>query len=132
METTALGAALFAGIGAAGIADAEEAAARGRRPSGWSPARRAQPRAAYARWLDAVARVRPGGERRCPPTADRRSDQAEPVIIIAQVAAVQHDADLAADLAAGREAAVDAEIGLAGAEASHDRRRRCRRSRRDW
>jgi glycerol kinase len=59
LETTALGAALFAGVGAGVYASAEEAA--GSRPS----TERLEPRAsvhareaAYARWLDAVARVR--------------------------------------------------------------------------
>jgi glycerol kinase len=59
LETTALGAALFAGIGAGVYADAVEAAAS--RPS----TERLEPElnmhareAAYARWLDAVARVR--------------------------------------------------------------------------
>jgi glycerol kinase len=59
LETTALGAALFAGIGAGIYADAAEAAAA--RPS----TERLEPElgshareAAYARWLDAVARVR--------------------------------------------------------------------------
>lgn len=59
METTALGAALFAGVGAGIYADAEAAAAA--RPS----TQRLEPEmnvhgreAAYARWLDAVARVR--------------------------------------------------------------------------
>ncbi|HEX5379203.1 MAG TPA: glycerol kinase GlpK [Phenylobacterium sp.] len=58
-ETTALGAALFAGLGAGVYADVEAAAAS--RPS----TDRHEPRldghrreAAYARWLDAVARVR--------------------------------------------------------------------------
>lgn len=59
LETTALGAALFAGVGAGIYADAEAAAAA--RPS----TQRLEPQinvhgreAAYARWLDAVARVR--------------------------------------------------------------------------
>jgi glycerol kinase len=61
-ETTALGAALFAGLGAGVYADAEAAAAS--RPS----TDRHEPKldrhgreAAYARWLDAVARVRTEG-----------------------------------------------------------------------
>jgi glycerol kinase len=61
-ETTALGAALFAGIGAGLYADAAEAAAS--RPT----TERLEPglddhgrEAAYARWLDAVARVRTRG-----------------------------------------------------------------------
>lgn len=59
MEATALGAALFAGIGAGVYANAEEAA--GSRPSTerMEPALSLHEReAAYARWLDAVARVR--------------------------------------------------------------------------
>ena len=58
-ETTALGAALFAGVGAGVYADLAEAAAA--RPGAedyapeMDPSRR---EAAYARWLDAVARVR--------------------------------------------------------------------------
>ncbi|MFN3857997.1 MAG: glycerol kinase GlpK [Caulobacter sp.] len=58
-ETTALGAALFAGIGAGVYASAEEAAEA--RPDGerLTPAMPVSRReAAYARWLDAVARVR--------------------------------------------------------------------------
>jgi glycerol kinase len=58
-ETTALGAALFAGVGSGVYRDVEEAA--GARPGtetyvpAMDPHRR---EAAYARWLDAVARVR--------------------------------------------------------------------------
>ncbi|HEX3699850.1 MAG TPA: glycerol kinase GlpK [Phenylobacterium sp.] len=58
-ETTALGAALFAGVGAGVFADLAEAA--GARPSTEAFAAGLEPRrreAAYARWLDAVARVR--------------------------------------------------------------------------
>ncbi|MDG2528661.1 glycerol kinase GlpK [Caulobacter endophyticus] len=58
-ETTALGAALFAGLGA-GLYDTLEAAARAR-PSAedLKPAKGVHDReAAYARWLDAVPRVR--------------------------------------------------------------------------
>ena len=58
-ETTALGAALFAGVGAGVFAGVEEAAGARPETEGFQPAmdepRRA---AAYARWLDAVARVR--------------------------------------------------------------------------
>jgi glycerol kinase len=58
-ETTALGAALFAGVGAGIYADVAEAAASRPKTEAYAPAmdepRRA---AAYARWLDAVARVR--------------------------------------------------------------------------
>ncbi len=58
-ETTALGAALFAGL-AAGVYDSLEEAAQAR-PKGetLTPALDVHTReAAYARWLDAVARVR--------------------------------------------------------------------------
>jgi len=58
-ETTALGAALFAGVGAGVYADVEEAA--GARPpvEAFAPVLGRHGReAAYARWLDAVARVR--------------------------------------------------------------------------
>ena len=61
-ETTALGAALFAGLGAGVYATAEEAV--GSRPSTerHSPKLDGHEReAAYARWLDAVARVRTEG-----------------------------------------------------------------------
>ncbi len=60
-ETTALGAALFAGLGAGVFKDPEEAAAL--RPSTGTdrPAMAVHAReAAYARWLDSVARVRSG------------------------------------------------------------------------
>jgi glycerol kinase len=58
-ETTALGAALFAGLGAGVYATVEEAA--GARPSteGYAPQLPSEGReAAYVRWLDAVRRVR--------------------------------------------------------------------------
>jgi glycerol kinase len=58
-ETTALGAALFAGVGAGVYRDVAEAAAA--RPTTESFQPDVDPRrreAAYARWLDAVARVR--------------------------------------------------------------------------
>jgi glycerol kinase len=58
-ETTALGAALFAGVGAGVYADVAEAAAARPATEAYAPAmdepRRA---AAYARWLEAVGRVR--------------------------------------------------------------------------
>jgi glycerol kinase len=58
-ETTALGAALFAGVGAGVYRDVEEAAASRPPTEGFSPAMDGRRReAAYARWLDAVARVR--------------------------------------------------------------------------
>ena len=60
-ETTALGAALFAGLGASVYGSLEEAA--GARPSteAYQPQMPADPRErAYARWLDAVNRVRAG------------------------------------------------------------------------
>ncbi len=58
-ETTALGAALFAGVGAGVYADVEEAASSRPRTEAYAPAMDEAPRqAAYARWLDAVARVR--------------------------------------------------------------------------
>lgn len=58
-ETTALGAALFAGLGAGVFKDVEAAAAARPDTQSFSPAME-QPRreAAYARWLDAVVRVR--------------------------------------------------------------------------
>jgi glycerol kinase len=58
-ETTALGAALFAGLGA-GIYPDVEAAVRARPATeDFTPQLARHPReAAYARWLDAVARVR--------------------------------------------------------------------------
>jgi glycerol kinase len=60
-ETTALGAALFAGIGAGVFRDAA-AAAEARPPTEpFTPAMPGRQREAiYARWLDAVARVRSG------------------------------------------------------------------------
>ena len=58
-ETTALGAALFAGVGAGVYADVEAAAASRPKTEGYRPAMAKGPRErAYARWLDAVARVR--------------------------------------------------------------------------
>ena len=58
-ETTALGAALFAGVGAGVYRDVEEAAAARPKTESFAPAITAKPRErAYARWLDAVARVR--------------------------------------------------------------------------
>ncbi len=58
-ETTALGAALFAGVGAGVYRDLEAAAASRPKTEGYAPALGAAPReGAYARWLDAVARVR--------------------------------------------------------------------------
>ena len=58
-ETTALGAALFAGVGAGVYADVEEAAASRPKTEGYAPAMPEYRReGAYARWLDAVARVR--------------------------------------------------------------------------
>jgi glycerol kinase len=58
-ETTALGAALFAGVGAGVYRDLEEAAASRPKTEGYAPALATAPReGAYARWLDAVARVR--------------------------------------------------------------------------
>ncbi|MFN3523697.1 MAG: glycerol kinase GlpK [Phenylobacterium sp.] len=60
-ETTALGAALFAGIGAGLYADAAEASAARPPSETLSPELGPHAReAAYARWLDAVARVRTG------------------------------------------------------------------------
>ena len=58
-EMTSLGAALFAGVGAGVYRDVEEAT--GARPETESYAPAVDPHrreAAYARWLDAVARVR--------------------------------------------------------------------------
>jgi glycerol kinase len=61
-ETTALGAALFAGLGAGIYGDVTAAAAARPGTEGFRPQMDAQRReAAYARWLDAVARVRSGG-----------------------------------------------------------------------
>jgi len=58
-ETTALGAALFAGVGAGVYRDVEEAAGARPQTEGYAPAMDAARReAAYARWLDAVGRVR--------------------------------------------------------------------------
>jgi glycerol kinase len=58
-ETTALGAALFAGLGAGLYASLEDAAAARPASEAMSPALSVHAReAAYARWLDAVARVR--------------------------------------------------------------------------
>jgi glycerol kinase len=58
-ETTALGAALFAGVGAGVYADVADAAASRPRTEAFAPAMDAPRReAAYTRWLDAVARVR--------------------------------------------------------------------------
>jgi glycerol kinase len=58
-ETTALGAALFAGVGAGVYKDVAEAAAARPSTENYSPEMDAHRReAAYARWLDAVARVR--------------------------------------------------------------------------
>jgi glycerol kinase len=58
-ETTALGAALFAGLGAGLYPDAETAAASRPSTDGHEPKLDGHGReAAYARWLDAVARVR--------------------------------------------------------------------------
>jgi glycerol kinase len=58
-ETTALGAALFAGLGAGIYKDVVEAAAARPTTESYQPDMEAHRReAAYARWLDAVARVR--------------------------------------------------------------------------
>ncbi len=58
-ETTALGAALFAGVGSGVYADVTEAAASRPETEGYAPAMPEHRReGAYARWLDAVARVR--------------------------------------------------------------------------
>ncbi len=58
-ETTALGAALFAGVGSGIYRDVEEAAAARPDTEPFAPAMDAHRReAAYARWLDAVARIR--------------------------------------------------------------------------
>ena len=58
-ETTALGAALFAGVGAGVYADVTEAAASRPKTEAYAPAME-EPRrqAAYDRWLEAVKRVR--------------------------------------------------------------------------
>jgi len=59
LETTALGAALFAGLGAGVYASLEEAAAARPAAEGLTPSLPLHQReAAYARWLDAVPRVR--------------------------------------------------------------------------
>lgn len=59
LETTALGAALFAGLGAGVFATVEEAIAARPTTERMEPTLSAHDReAAYARWLDAVARVR--------------------------------------------------------------------------
>ena len=61
-ETTALGAALFAGLGIGVYADAEAAAAARPATEPYAPKLdRHHREAAYARWLDAVARVRTEG-----------------------------------------------------------------------
>jgi len=58
-ETTALGAALFAGLGAGVYANLDEAAASRPTTEGYRPTLAGERReAAYARWLDAVRRVR--------------------------------------------------------------------------
>jgi len=58
-ETTALGAALFAGLGASIYRDVEEAAAARPQTEGFDPAMDLHLReSAYARWLDAVMRIR--------------------------------------------------------------------------
>ena len=58
-ETTALGAALFAGVGAGVYADVAEAAAARPETEAFAPAmEEARREAAYAAWLDAVKRVR--------------------------------------------------------------------------
>jgi glycerol kinase len=58
-ETTALGAALFAGVGSGVYRDVEEAAGARPQTEAYTPAMDGHRReAAYARWLDAVARVR--------------------------------------------------------------------------
>ncbi|WP_419251684.1 glycerol kinase GlpK [Caulobacter sp. ErkDOM-YI] len=59
LETTALGAALFAGLGAGVYASLEQAAAARPAAEGLTPSMPLHQReAAYARWLDAVPRVR--------------------------------------------------------------------------
>jgi glycerol kinase len=58
-ETTALGAALFAGVGAGLFTDAQAAAEARPDTENFTPQLAKHRReAAYARWLDAVARVR--------------------------------------------------------------------------
>ncbi len=60
-ETTALGAALFAGVGAGVYANVAEAAAARPKTEAYAPAMDGPRRqAAYARWLEAVRRVRTG------------------------------------------------------------------------
>ena len=60
-ETTALGAALFAGLGSGVYASLEEAASARPTTEAYKPQMSAEPRErAYARWLDAVNRVRAG------------------------------------------------------------------------
>lgn len=60
-ETTALGAALFAGLGTGVYADVEAAAAARPATEGFKPRMSVHGReAAYARWLDAITRVRTG------------------------------------------------------------------------
>jgi len=60
-ETTALGAALFAGLGAGVYRDVEDAASARPQTEGFAPALPVPAReTAYARWHDAVARVRTG------------------------------------------------------------------------
>ena len=60
-ETTALGAALFAGLGTGVYADVEVAAAARPATEGYKPRMSVHGReAAYARWLDAITRVRTG------------------------------------------------------------------------
>jgi glycerol kinase len=58
-ETTALGAALFAGVGSGVYRDVEEAAAARPKTEAFAPVLDMHRReSAYAHWLDAVARVR--------------------------------------------------------------------------
>ena len=60
-ETTALGAALFAGVGAGLYRDVAEAATARPETQSFAPAmEHARREAAYVRWLDAVTRVRTG------------------------------------------------------------------------
>jgi len=61
-ETTALGAALFAGVGAGVYGDVAEAAASRPTTERYDPSADSHVReTAYAHWLDAVARVRTEG-----------------------------------------------------------------------
>jgi glycerol kinase len=61
-ETTALGAALFAGVGSGLFSSVEEAAKARPKVEPFAPAMAAQVRDdAYARWLEAVRRVRSQG-----------------------------------------------------------------------